>query len=271
MKSVMRIATILGLGAALLATGCGHSDEELRVRDQRIADLDAQNSATAADYKSCQDERVALNQLVQSMKGDGAKSNARLESLQRALADVQAREKQSQARLEQFRAMLGQLRSMIDAGKLRVRIVRNRMVVELPEGVLFDSGKADVKEAGKQVLAQLAPVLGGLTNREFQVAGHTDNKPIKTAKFPSNWELSAARAVNVAKLLTEYGVDSARLSAAGHADTQPVASNDTDEGRGQNRRIEIALLPNLDELPDLSSLDSEKGAAAPAATPAPQQ
>jgi chemotaxis protein MotB len=104
------------------------------------------------------------------------------------------------------------------------------------------------------VLEQVSEVLATIDNREFQVAGHTDNVPIHTSRFPSNWELSTARAVNVVKLMMEQGLEPARLSAAGYADTQPIGSNDDDEGRQQNRRIEISLVPNLDELPDLSAL-----------------
>jgi chemotaxis protein MotB len=143
---------------------------------------------------------------------------------------------------------------MIDSGKLRVRVVRGRMVVELAENILFDSGRADLKKEGEEALAQVASVLNTIPNRDFQIAGHTDNIPIKSAKFPSNWELSTARAVEVTRFLAEKGVDTARLSAAGYADTQPVAANTEPEGRKQNRRIEIVLMPNLDELPDLSGL-----------------
>lgn len=239
--NLTRTALPLGLGLALVGSACGHSAEELEVRDQRIAKLETENEDQAKSLASCKDERVALNQMLEGMSADSAKS------------------KENLARLEQFRAMLSQLKSMIDSGKLRVRIVRNRMVVELPEAVLFDSGKAELKAEGKTVLEQLAPVLSGLEKREFQVAGHTDNVPIKTKKFPSNWELSTARAVNVAQLLQGAGVAAERISAAGYADTQPVAANDSDDGKRQNRRIEIVLLPNLDELPDLSSF--EQGAA----------
>ena len=101
-------------------------------------------------------------------------------------------------------------------------------------------------------------MLASIQNRDFQIAGHTDNKPIKSARFPSNWELSTARGVAVTRFLAANGVPETRLSAAGYADTQPVASNDTPEGRAQNRRIEIVLMPNLDELPDLSSLEQQK-------------
>jgi chemotaxis protein MotB len=143
---------------------------------------------------------------------------------------------------------------MIDSGKLRVRVVRGRMVVELSENILFDSGKSDLKKEGQEALTQVASVLASIANRDFQIAGHTDNIPIKSSKFPSNWELSKARSVTVARFLAEKGVDPSRLSAAGYADTQPVASNADKEGRQQNRRIEIVLMPNLDELPDLSGI-----------------
>jgi chemotaxis protein MotB len=132
------------------------------------------------------------------------------------------------------------------------------MVVELAENILFDSGKSDLKAEGKTALTEVASVLASIAGREFQVTGHTDNVPIKSAKFPSNWELSTARAVTVTRYLSENGVPAERVSAAGFAETQPVASNDTPEGRAQNRRIEIVLMPNLEELPDLSALQPKK-------------
>jgi len=154
--------------------------------------------------------------------------------------------------------MIDKFKKMVDAGKLRVRIVRNRMVVELSENILFDSGKADLKGEGKSALEEVATVLATISGREFQVTGHTDNIPIKSPRFPSNWELSTARAVTVTRFLADNGVPADRVSAAGYADTQAVASNDTPEGRQQNRRIEIVLMPNLEELPDLSALQTTK-------------
>jgi len=95
----------------------------------------------------------------------------------------------------------------------------------------------------------------GCKKDELRVGGHTDNVPIRTKRFRSNGELSAARAVNVTELIVKMGMSAQNISAAAYADTQPVATNDTEEGRAQNRRIEIALLPDLDELPDLSALE----------------
>ena len=135
------------------------------------------------------------------------------------------------------------------------------MVVELPDNILFESGEAELKDAGQTALAEIVEVLKTIPGREFQVAGHTDNVPMHSRRFPSNWELSTSRAVAVAKFMIERGLEGGRISAAGHAETAPVASNDTPEGRAQNRRIEIILLPNLDELPDLSSLEGPQPAA----------
>jgi chemotaxis protein MotB len=155
--------------------------------------------------------------------------------------------------------MLEQLRSLIDAGTLTVRIRNGRMVVVLPEAILFDSGRADLKDEAETPLTQLTTVLKGLRGRSFQITGHTDNLPIRTRRFPSNWELSAARAVTVGRFMIEQGMEANRISAAGYAETQPLNDNSTPELRAQNRRIEIALMFNLDELPDLSTLDDEGG------------
>jgi chemotaxis protein MotB len=203
-------------------------------------------------------------------EAEGARANlaTTLDSTERTLAELRQREARARERLATFRSMLERFRAMIEAGRLRVRVVRNRMVVELPAGVLFDSGEAQLKDEGEQTLIQVAQVLQAIANRDFQVAGHTDNVPIH-GRFRSNWELSTQRAVNVAKFLIEQGVPGARLSAAGYAETQPAlapdgsippeveGANDTAEERQSNRRIEIVLMPNLDELPDLSMLGEQ--------------
>ncbi len=127
--------------------------------------------------------------------------------------------------------MVAKFKSMIDAGKLQVEIRNGLMLVKLPDNILFDPGKTDLKPAGKDAIAQVTQILSGIEGRKFQVTGHTDNIPIKSAKFKSNWELSTARAVEVTKLMIADGMDPKRLSAAGYADELPVGDNDTDEGR----------------------------------------
>lgn len=116
------------------------------------------------------------------------------------------------------------------------------IVISLPEWILFKSGEATVRPEAIGFLKALAEVLTEM-NRQVRVLGHTDDVPIRTAQFPSNWELSASRAVMVVRIFTElYGVPGKHLSATGFADSRPVTANDTPEGRAKNRRVEIVVL-----------------------------
>jgi len=251
----MRTKMILTAFVALVlsyAAGCGIPEEE---HNKAISDLEAKlMEAKAANAKA----KEQINELR-------SRNAALIQKLERLGVDVDRLKDEAEAnrkmveqarqRLETFRKMLEQFQSMIKSGKLRVRIVKGRMVVEMSSNILFESGKSDLSEEGKDALGQVASVLATIPNREFQVAGHTDNIPIKNRRFKSNWELSTARAVTVVNFFIEMGVEDTKLSAAGYAETQPVGDNNTEEGRALNRRIEIVLMPNLDELPDLSALE----------------
>jgi chemotaxis protein MotB len=137
---------------------------------------------------------------------------------------------------------------MIDARELSIVLRDGRMVLRMPNDVLFDSGSVVVKPAGLKVLGVIAGVLKSVSDRRFQVAGHTDSVPIATPRFASNWDLSTARAVEVVRVLATHGLRQPLLSAAGYGEFDPVASNDTNDGRARNRRIEIAVQPNINEL-----------------------
>lgn len=257
---------VLTLGAAV--GGCGYSEEEMQAKIARIDELEGQlraardenteltsRLATIEQQNAQMVERLrALGEEVEGLEAQRGNLQSSLEETRRALDELRERERQAQARLDTFRSMLERFRSMIDSGRLRVRIVRNRMLIELSDNILFDSGRAELKPEGEQALSEIVAVLNTIPERQFQVAGHTDNIPMRSSRYDSNWALSSARAVTVARFMIDQGMAPERLSAAGYADTQPVASNATAEGRAQNRRIEIVLLPNLDELPDLSSL-----------------
>jgi chemotaxis protein MotB len=242
-RRLTQILDGLGEGVVGLERDQQRTLRRLDEAQQAIEELEQARAESEGARQMSEEERAALE--------------ARLREARRSLDEIRAREAAARARLATFRNLLEKFQAMIESGFLRVRIVRNRMVVELPEAVLFDSGRAVIKDDGQDVLKQVAAVLPSVEDRDFQIAGHTDNVPINTRRFPSNWELSTARAVNVARFLIEHEVPQQRLSAAGYADTQPVASNETDEGRQQNRRIEIVLMPNLDELPDLSVLEDD--------------
>ncbi len=271
----MRHAITRALPVLLVAAGmlgaCGYSEEQMQAKITRINELEQQLrdsqhhgeelqtriAALEAQNSELGDRLRGLGEQVEGLESERGDLQSSLQETQRALEELRAREAQQQARLATFRQMLARFQSMIDSGRLRVRIVRNRMLIELSDNILFDSGDDELKDEGREALSQIAQVLQTIPDRQFQVAGHTDNIPIRSRRFPSNWELSSARAVNVARYLIEQGMSADRISAAGYADTQPVASNATPEGRAQNRRIEIVLMPNLDELPDLSSLTDE--------------
>jgi chemotaxis protein MotB len=179
-------------------------------------------------------------------------TNARLEELrkQKAAAD---------ARAATYKSLTDKLRSMIDSGKLSVKIRKGRMLISLPNDVLFDSGSATIKKAGQDALAQVAQALSGFSDRQFLVAGHTDDRAIHTARFPSNWELSTARAVTVTRFLVSKGMKPEQLGALGYGEFDPVVPNDSEENRALNRRIEIQLQPNLSELPSMADLPASSG------------
>jgi chemotaxis protein MotB len=122
------------------------------------------------------------------------------------------------------------------------------MVLRLSNDVLFDTGRTELKPAGKQALEAVAGVLASMPDRHFQIAGHTDNVPIHNAQFASNWELSSGRALRVVHFLIDHDVKPVMLSAAGYGEMDPVSTNDDPGGRKFNRRTEITLQPNIDEL-----------------------
>jgi chemotaxis protein MotB len=139
------------------------------------------------------------------------------------------------------------------------------MVIRLPGDVLFNSGDDKLSKEGDKVLDAVADVIRNdkqLAGRYFQVAGHTDNKPLKGGRFGDNWGLSAMRARQVLLYLVAPvdakdgggGLNAERLHAAGYGDTDPVAKNDGDDGRKQNRRVELVLMPDVEEMLDLKSL-----------------
>lgn len=208
---------------------------------------------------------------VTELRGERAELKTNLDDAIQRIQEAQAREAQAQSRVETFRSMLLRLRSMIESNELELQIVRNQMVVKLPEAVLFDTAEAELKPRGRDVLAGLAEVLKGIDGRDFQVAGYTDDVPIATPRYKTNWHLSAARAINVTRLLVKQGVSRERLSAVAYADTRPVDPGHSAEARRKNRRIEIAVMPRLEELPDLSLLDevAREGQVAPVAPDAP--
>lgn len=233
--------------------------QELARRDEREARLRTQvENMQAETERLIEDLGIAKRETI---RVQDQLAEAQLESQRaRDLLNAQGIEAQRlRGRLDQLSAIEAEIRernriyeevlarfqSLINEGRLSVSIVRGRMVINLPQDILFASGRADLGSEGRQTLAEVAKVLAEIEDRSFQVEGHTDNVPISTAQFPSNWELSAARALSVVKLLVSQGVPSENVSGAGYGEYHPVATNETAEGRRLNRRIEIVMLANL--------------------------
>jgi chemotaxis protein MotB len=283
MRGRTLILALAMVGGGVIGTGCG-IDEELynaTVKDrdaqkqkltQTATDLDKEKAQHKKDVET-RDARVSvltkklesLGQDVSRLESERGTLGGELEQAQKRMEELRKAQALAEQRAGQFRKLVTQFKSLTDAGKLQVEIRENRMIVRLGDKILFDPGKTDLKAEGKDALSQVTTVLKEIPNRNFQVAGHTDNIPIKSGRFRSNWDLSTARAVEVVNFMISTGMDPKRLSAAGYADQSPVAPNDSPDNKAKNRRIEITLVPNLDDLPPID--DALKEAPTASATP----
>ena len=219
---------------------------------KQLADTEAARKSLDAQLAAASKRADDLNTLLQGTNADKAKLDKVLQATSAQLDELSKQKAAAEASAATYKSLTDQLRSMIDAGKLSVKIRKGRMLISLPNDVLFGSGSATLKQAGQDTIAQVAQALAGLPDRQFLVAGHTDDQPIHSRRFPSNWELSTERAVTVTRFLIDKGMKPDSLGALGYGQFDPVFPNDTDEHRAQNRRIEIQLQPNLSELPPIA-------------------
>lgn len=223
---------------AVVAAGCGISKDvyqrDVQALQQQIKDLERDKGTLIGEKRRLTDELARLGQEKGVLSQD----------LKTALERMEELRQQAQRRKAALDNLKAKLQEMQAAGKLRVRTSRGLLIVEMSEQVLFDVGKYQLKPDGKAALAQLTPILATLEGRQFQVAGHTDD----TGSPLTNWRLSANRAMEVTLYMIEQGMPPERLSAAGYGMYAPVAPNDTPENRAKNRRIEIILVPNIEEI-----------------------
>jgi len=230
-------------------TACGIPEE---THDAVKKDLEKCKTDLAGTKNTLQTTEEERNKLKTELDSMGAKRDdlaKRLGATKQEIEELRKARAAAEARSRTFRQLLARLKSMIDSGKLQVEMRKGKMVVKMSDKILFDPGKVELKKDGKIALKQLAAVLKDIGDRDFLVAGHTDNVPIKTRQFRSNWELSAARAVNVVKFMQAEGVDPKHLAAAGYSEYDPIGDNTNDDGKRSNRRIEFVLMPNIGELP----------------------
>ncbi|MEZ4443095.1 MAG: OmpA family protein [Polyangiaceae bacterium] len=265
---------------SLTALGCGYSEEEWQAQLDKYNRLVAQNQSTeqklAETEKLLEAERArvaALSKDLESMGVDMSKLNdslasrntelsklsATLEEREKALAEYKARAAQLERIKQRFELLRAKLTELTNLG-LEVKIRNNRMIISLPGDVLFPSGRDKLRTEGEEVLEKVAKIIyadPSLRNRFYQVAGHTDSQALRGGPFYDNWGLSLMRARSVLVYLIdpEKGkLPNNKWSAAGFSDTDPVAGNDTDEGRQKNRRCELVVVPSAEEVLDLKAI-----------------
>jgi chemotaxis protein MotB len=245
--------------------------KELGNLNQKHATLTTDNIALKAELEKLRDEIVVLTkdklsitndkvELEQVLKAKSDMLSQNISDLRQKVVNLEVENsklKEDIAALQRVREekvmevsntyeqLLQNLKSEISQGQVTISELKGKLTVNMEAAILFDSGKANVKEDGLLILMKMVDTLKSLNDKAIRIEGHTDNVQIAGALsrvFPTNWELSAARAINVAKYLQQQGLDPAVLSAAAFAEYKPLADNGTHEGRAKNRRIEITLV-----------------------------
>ncbi len=210
-------------------------------------DLDRARSDLARIEKVLQDRSAEAGAALASMR----QTIDQLTEENQQMAALMEQERQArQAQLDEiqgtYNELVGKLEAEIDRGEVTISELKGKLTVNVVDQILFDSGQAELKPAGLEVLQRIGDILKTANGKEIQVEGHTDNVPISPrlqATFPSNWELSTARATTVLHFLQDKaGISGERLSAVGYGEYHPLASNSDATGRRQNRRIQIILV-----------------------------
>jgi chemotaxis protein MotB len=239
-EGFMRIGTALVLAA--FATGCV-TQGTYKKKAAEAAKYQAELEAETAKRSALQSEFDAAQADLKAALARASELEQGVTQLAQKKQQLEAAKAELEAKSSEYQKLATSLRGEIAAGRIELSELRGRMTVKMRDKVLFSSGSATLNREGKESLRALASALAEVPDKVIRVEGHTDNVPIGSARFPTNWELSTARALAVVRFLQDAGVDPTKLGAAGYGEYQPVAPNDTPEGRSQNRRIEIVLAP----------------------------
>jgi chemotaxis protein MotB len=256
MKSLRTVVPVAVLSCFM--TGCVSKTLYLQ-ETERVDKLKAESEGQAAKLQAMQSDLDAAKtnnaELMKSLdakKGELSERVADLskqnQDLAQQLHDTEQSKAAEIARLKgSYDQLVSGLKSELEAGQVTITQLKGRLSVNMVDKILFNSGEAEVKPEGRKVLESVGQVLKKLQDKDIRIEGYTDNKPISgalQAKYPTNWELSTARATAVVRYLLESaGIPRDRMIAAGYGENHPIKSNDTPEGRQANRRIEIVLVP----------------------------
>lgn len=228
----------------------GVSAEKSRL-DETVARLGAERQELVQDLKSSQSESLQriseLRQKIADLESHNERLRLEVNGLKQEIARIQkVKEEAVLTTSKTYEQLLEKMKNEISQGQVTISELKGKLTVNLVDAILFDSGKAEVKANGMAVLQKVVEILNTVQDKAIRIEGHTDNVPIHgqlTARYPTNWELSAARAINVTRYLQEQGVDPLVLAAVAYGEYRPVAANDSEEGKARNRRIEIILVP----------------------------
>jgi len=217
------------------------------VRDQ-FATLRGEMDGVQAEARGLADKVRATESNLAAKQGElnalssrAAEQQALIDELSKSKKKLELAKAELEKRSSEYQQLASSLQGEIEAGRVELSELKGKLTVKMKDKILFASGSATIGKEGLAALAKVADALRGVQGKVIRIEGHTDNVPTGGGAFPTNWELSAARALAVVRYLQEQGVDPTRLAAAGYGEFQPISANDTAEGRSLNRRIEIVL------------------------------
>jgi chemotaxis protein MotB len=225
-----------------------------KASEQKATDCNATVAKQAADI-------AASAETTKALEAQNTQLSTNLDASKEELATLRAQRAENEKRIAAINDIQKQFAKMIDTGALKVSARRGYLVLSLPAEVLFPSGVADLSKDGELKVLEVGLTLKRFPERRFLVIGHSDNQPLKNSVYKDNWELSTARALTVTRFLVRAGMNPKNLLPAGAGEHDPLIERAGLKDLARNRRIEIALLPAINELPPLpASLDEEKPA-----------
>lgn len=247
---MMKRTLFLTLIAGAALSGCVSSSKHKAM----VGDLETQLQSERQTNEQSKQSIADLEQKLLATAKDRGQLKSSLDEMKKAMEEMRARQAEERKRLQEFADLTRRFKRLTDAGTLKVNIIDGKMVVSLGSDLLFASGSARLSKEGIQAVKEVAAQLNAIEGKRYQVEGHTDNVPIATQTFPSNWDLASARALSVVKTMIDGGMEPKRVSAASFGDTSPVQANDTPEGKAANRRVAIVIVPDLSSLPGYEEL-----------------
>ncbi|MFO7570000.1 MAG: OmpA family protein [Smithellaceae bacterium] len=217
---------------------------------KELAALTDENTSLKNQIAAITGQKDELENILKAKTDDLSKSIVELREenklLKEQLAALKKKSQEVEAASNTYQELLQEMKAEIAQGEITITELKGKLTMDVVDKILFASGEANVKKEGLAVLKRVVDILKTLEDKQIRIEGHTDNVPITSRLarvYPTNWELAAARAINVTRYLQEQGIDPAILSATAFGEYQPVADNATPEGRAKNRRIAIILLP----------------------------